>query len=66
MEKEIITAIALGIGLSASAGFRVFIPMLVASIAACGGNRYIAAFIGCACSDCHCCNSADRFYPAKV
>jgi hypothetical protein len=34
MEKEIITAIALGIGLSASAGFRVFIPMLVASIAA--------------------------------
>lgn len=34
MEKEIITAVALGIGLSASAGFRVFIPMLVASIAA--------------------------------
>lgn len=34
MEREIITAIALGIGLSASAGFRVFIPMLVASIAA--------------------------------
>jgi len=34
MEKEILTAVALGIGLSASAGFRVFIPMLVASIAA--------------------------------
>jgi len=34
MEKEIIAAIALGIGLSASAGFRVFVPMLVASIAA--------------------------------
>ncbi len=34
MNIEIITAIALGIGLSASAGFRVFVPMLVASIAA--------------------------------
>lgn len=31
---EVITAIALGIGLSASTGFRVFVPMLVASIAA--------------------------------
>jgi hypothetical protein len=35
--KEMLTAIALGIGLSASAGFRVFIPMLVASIAARAG-----------------------------
>ena len=34
MEKEIITAVALGIGLSASSGFRVFVPLLVASIAA--------------------------------
>jgi hypothetical protein len=34
MEKEIITSVALGIGLSASAGFRVFVPMFVASIAA--------------------------------
>ncbi|HHT22848.1 MAG TPA: DUF4126 domain-containing protein [Bacteroidales bacterium] len=34
MNTEIITAIALGIALSASAGFRVFIPMLVASVAA--------------------------------
>ncbi len=34
MDKEIITAIAIGIGLSASCGFRVFVPMLVASIAA--------------------------------
>lgn len=34
MEKEIITAIAIGIGLAASCGFRVFVPMLVASIAA--------------------------------
>ena len=34
MEKEIITAVAIGIGLSASCGFMVFVPMLVASIAA--------------------------------
>jgi hypothetical protein len=34
MTKEIIIAIAIGIGLSASCGFRVFVPMLVASIAA--------------------------------
>jgi hypothetical protein len=34
MEKEIITAVAIGIGLSASCGFRVFVPMLVASVAA--------------------------------
>lgn len=33
MEKELITAIALGIGLSASAGFRVFIPLLISGIA---------------------------------
>ncbi len=34
MEKEIIVAVALGIGLSASAGFRVFLPLLVAGLAA--------------------------------
>ncbi|MDX9907252.1 MAG: DUF4126 domain-containing protein [Bacteroidales bacterium] len=34
MEKEFITAIAIGIGLSASCGFRVFVPMLIASVAA--------------------------------
>ena len=34
MEKELLTAVAAGIGLSASCGFRVFIPMLVASVAA--------------------------------
>jgi len=34
MDKEIITAVAIGIGLNASCGFRVFVPMLVASIAA--------------------------------
>jgi len=33
-DKEIIAAVAIGIGLSASCGFRVFVPMLVASIAA--------------------------------
>lgn len=34
MEKELITAVALGIGLSASAGFRVFVPLLISGIAA--------------------------------
>lgn len=33
MEKELITALALGIGLSASTGFRVFIPLLIGGIA---------------------------------
>lgn len=33
MEKELITAVALGIGLSASAGLRVFIPLLISGIA---------------------------------
>jgi len=37
MNKEVLIAIAIGIGLSASCGFRVFIPMLVASIAAKAG-----------------------------
>ncbi|OPZ73224.1 MAG: hypothetical protein BWY83_00222 [bacterium ADurb.Bin478] len=34
MDKEILTAVALGIGLSAGTGFRVFIPLLIAGIAA--------------------------------
>jgi hypothetical protein len=34
MEKEIITALALGIGLAAATGFRVFVPLLIAGIAA--------------------------------
>jgi hypothetical protein len=34
MEKEIITAVTIGLGLAASCGFRVFVPMLVAGIAA--------------------------------
>ena len=33
MNIETISAIALGIGLSASTGFRVFIPLLVAGVA---------------------------------
>lgn len=33
MSREIIISILLGIGLSASSGFRVFIPLLVASVA---------------------------------
>ncbi len=33
MTKEVIIAICIGIGLSASTGFRVFIPMLAASVA---------------------------------
>jgi len=34
MNAELITVVAIGIGLAASAGFRVFVPMLVAAIAA--------------------------------
>jgi len=34
MEKETLIAVAIGIGLAASCGFRVFVPMLVAAIAA--------------------------------
>jgi hypothetical protein len=37
MNAELITAVAIGIGLAASAGFRVFVPLLVASIAAKAG-----------------------------
>jgi hypothetical protein len=34
MNTEVITAVAIGVGLAASAGFRVFVPLLVAAIAA--------------------------------
>ncbi len=34
MESGIITAEAIDLGLAASCGFRVFVPMLVASVAA--------------------------------
>jgi large-conductance mechanosensitive channel len=37
MSAELITAVAIGIGLAASTGFRVFVPMLVAAIAAKAG-----------------------------
>ena len=33
MERDIITALALGIGLAAATGFRVFLPLLIAGIA---------------------------------
>ena len=34
MDKELVVAVAIGIGLSAACGFRVFVPMLAAGIAA--------------------------------
>jgi len=37
LNAESVVAVALGIGLAASAGFRVFVPMLVASVAAHSG-----------------------------
>ncbi|MGC9341078.1 MAG: DUF4126 domain-containing protein [Bacteroidales bacterium] len=37
MDIELITAVAIGIGLAASSGFRVFVPMLVAAVAARAG-----------------------------
>ena len=37
MSAELITAVAIGIGLAASTGFRVFVPMLVAAVAAKAG-----------------------------
>lgn len=37
MEKDIIASVAIGIGLAASCGFRVFVPLLVAGIAAKAG-----------------------------
>ncbi|MCK7533331.1 MAG: DUF4126 domain-containing protein [Marinilabiliales bacterium] len=37
MSAELITAVAIGIGLAASTGFRVFVPMLVAAAAAKAG-----------------------------
>lgn len=37
MSAELITAVAIGIGLAASAGFRVFVPLLVAAVAAKAG-----------------------------
>lgn len=43
MSVELMTALFLGIGLSASCGFRVFVPMLAASIA---GHYNLIPFIG--------------------
>lgn len=43
MNMEIMTALFLGIGLSASCGFRVFVPLLAASVA---GHYNLIPFIG--------------------
>ncbi|MDO5606960.1 MAG: DUF4126 domain-containing protein [Capnocytophaga sp.] len=43
MSIELITALCLGIGLSASCGFRVFVPLLAASVA---GHYNLLPFIG--------------------
>jgi hypothetical protein len=34
VSKELIIAVAIGIGLSASCGFRVFVPLFIAGVAA--------------------------------
>jgi uncharacterized membrane protein len=39
-QMELITSLALGIGLSACCGFRVFVPMLVTNIAALSGHYH--------------------------
>jgi hypothetical protein len=39
-QMELITSLALGIGLSACCGFRVFVPMLIANIAALSGHYH--------------------------
>ena len=43
---EILLAVILGVGLSAAAGFRVFVPLLGTSIAAQGGHLELAAGFG--------------------
>lgn len=40
---ETLTAIALGLGLAAAAGFRVFVPLLAAGVAARSGQVHLAA-----------------------
>lgn len=49
MPLELVLSMALGIGLSAACGFRVFVPFLVMSVAALGGYLHLApgfAWIG--------------------
>ena len=42
MPLELVLSMALGIGLSAACGFRVFVPFLVMSVAALGGYLHLA------------------------
>ena len=42
LQPDILMGLALGLGLSASCGFRVFIPMLIASVAANAGWLHLA------------------------
>lgn len=41
-ELEIAVSVALGIGLAAATGFRIFLPMLVASVAAYSGHLHLS------------------------
>ena len=43
---ELILSIFIGIGLAAAVGFRIFIPFLIASIAAYTGNLELSAYFG--------------------
>src|SRR5262249_57799096 len=40
---DLVLSIALGIGLAAAVGFRVFLPMLVMSVAACSGHLTLSS-----------------------
>ena len=43
---EILLSVFVGLGLSAACGFRVFVPLLILSIAALGGHVHLAAQFG--------------------
>ena len=47
-ELDLALSIALGVGLAAAVGFRVFLPLLVVSIAAYTGDDYGRSFTGAA------------------
>src|SRR5437763_11567122 len=42
MDSEFILALCIGVGLSAACGFRVFVPLLIMSIAASSGHLNLA------------------------
>lgn len=44
---ELILSIFIGIGLAAAVGFRIFIPFLIASVAAYTGNLELSTYFGC-------------------